>query len=110
MVLLGMVLHSSPILSLVALTVSIVSTMSAIPVFWQLPNFFLSGSAAACGIALINSVANLAGFVAPAAMGLLKTSTGSMASGFFAVATIEALATVLVLLFIPRSAVRDTRQ
>jgi hypothetical protein len=35
MVLLGMVLHSSPILSLVALTVSIVSTMSAIPVFWQ---------------------------------------------------------------------------
>jgi D-galactonate transporter len=110
MALLGIVLHLSPILSLVALTVSIASTMSAIPVFWQLPNFFLSGSAAACGIALINSVANLAGFVAPAAMGLLKTSTGSMAPGFFAVATIEALATVLVLLFIPQSAVHDTRQ
>jgi len=42
--------------------------MSAIPVFWQLPNLFLSGSAAACGIALINSVANLAGFAAPAAI------------------------------------------
>jgi hypothetical protein len=66
--LLGLILNSSPILSLVALTVSIVSTMSAIPVFWQLPNLFLSGSAAACGIALINSVANLAGFAAPAAI------------------------------------------
>jgi len=109
MAVLGMVLLSSPALSLLALTVSIVSTMSAIPVFWQLPNFFLSGSAAACGIALINSVANLAGFAAPAAMGLLKTSTGSMAPGFFAVATIEALATVLVLLFIPRNVVRHTR-
>ena len=42
-----------------------VGTMSAIPVFWQMPGRFLAGAAAAAGVALINSIANLAGFGAP---------------------------------------------
>ncbi|TCO81490.1 D-galactonate transporter [Plasticicumulans lactativorans] len=99
---LGTMIPHSPLLSLLALTLAIVGTMSAIPVFWQVPNYFLSGSAAAAGIALINSVANLAGFGAPYAMGLIKTSTGQMSPGLYAVAIIEALATVFLLYFIPR--------
>ena len=55
--------------TLVALTLAIVGTMSAIPVFWQMPNRFLSGTAAAGGVALINSIANLAGFGAPWMLG-----------------------------------------
>lgn len=99
---LGTLIPHSPLPSLLALTLAIVGTMSAIPVFWQVPNYFLSGTAAAAGIALINSVANLAGFGAPYAMGLIKTSTGQMSSGLYAVAIIEALATVFLLYFIPR--------
>ena len=94
-----------PVLALPALALAIVGTMSAIPVFWQLPNLFLSGSAAACGIALINSIANLAGFGAPWFLGTVKTQTGVFTSGLLTVAVIEALTIVLILIFIPRKRV-----
>ncbi|MGT2489418.1 MFS transporter [Methylobacterium oryzae CBMB20] len=68
----GVFIAGAPILALIMLGVAIVGTMSAIPVFWQIPGRFLAGSAAAAGIALINSVANLAGFGAPAVMGYLR--------------------------------------
>jgi MFS family permease len=88
--------------TLVALTLAIVGTMSAIPVFWQMPNRVLAGSAAAGGLALINSIANLAGFGAPYMLGLIKTSTGSLTSGLVVVAAVEICATVLILCFVPR--------
>jgi D-galactonate transporter len=96
------VLKSSALLTLVALTLAIVGTMSAIPVFWQMPNSFLSGTAAAGGVALINSIANLAGFGAPWMLGHIKTATGSLSSGLIVVALIEVCATLLILKFIPR--------
>ena len=91
-----------PALALPALALAVLGTMSAIPVFWQLPNLFLSGSAAACGIALINSIANLAGFGAPWFLGVIKTSTGSFTAGLYTVAAIEAIALALIIAFIPR--------
>ncbi|MDM0020330.1 MFS transporter [Variovorax saccharolyticus] len=87
---------------LLAMGLALVGTMSAIPVFWQLPNMFLSGGAAAVGVALINSISNLAGFGAPYAMGLIKNATGQVAPGLYIVAFIELLAAVLVIVFIAR--------
>jgi len=84
------------------MTLGIVGTMSAIPVFWQLPGRFLSGTAAAAGIALINSIANLAGAGSPYMMGLIKTATGTQAIGWFIIAGIQLIAVVLVLKFIPK--------
>lgn len=98
---LGFLVPVSPGLSILALTVAIVGTMSAIPVFWQIPGRFLAGSAAAAGIALINSVANLAGFGAPAAMGYLREHTGSVSTGLWIVAAVECAALVLILAFVP---------
>ncbi|KQP10628.1 MFS transporter [Methylobacterium sp. Leaf99] len=98
---LGFLVPVSPGLAIVALTVAIVGTMSAIPVFWQIPGRFLAGSAAAAGIALINSVANLAGFGAPAAMGYLREHTGSVSTGLWIVAAVECAALVLILAFVP---------
>jgi MFS family permease len=98
----ALVLKTSPLLTLAALTLAIVGTMSAIPVFWQMPNRFLSGAAAAGGVALINSVANLAGFGAPWMLGLIKTSTGSLSAGLYVVAAFEICATLLILKFVPR--------
>lgn len=100
----ALLLDTSPLLTLLALTLAIVGTMSAIPVFWQMPNHFLSGTAAAGGVALINSIANLAGFGAPYMLGLIKTSTGSLTSGLFVVAAVEICATLLILKFVPRRA------
>lgn len=93
---------TSPGLALPALTLWVVGTMSAIPVFWQLPSLFFSGTAAAGGIALINSIANLAGFGTPWLLGVIKTSTGQFTSGLITVAVVEALALVLILAFFPR--------
>ncbi|MCZ0981346.1 MFS transporter [Streptomyces diastatochromogenes] len=92
----------SPVLTLVALTLAIIGTMSAIPVFWQMPNRFLAGAAAAGGIALINSLGNLAGFSAPYMLGTIKDSTGSLAPGLGVVAVFEIAAAVLVLLCVPK--------
>jgi MFS family permease len=96
------VVKTSPMLTIGALVLAIVGTMSAIPVFWQMPNRFLSGSAAAGGLALINSVANLAGFGAPWMLGVIKTSTGSLSAGLYVVAAVEVCAMVLIVAFIPR--------
>lgn len=104
LVLVAIMLKQSALLVLVGLTLAIVGTMSAIPVFWQMPNRFLSGAAAAGGVALINSIANLAGFGAPWMLGLIKTATGSLASGLYVVAAVEVCATLLILAFIPRAA------
>jgi nitrate/nitrite transporter NarK len=66
----------SPLLPMVAITLAAVGLLSAIPVFWALPTAFLSGTAAAAGIALIAAVGNLGGFAGPALTGVMEDSTG----------------------------------
>lgn len=87
------------VLALIALTVAAMGILAAFPVFWSIPGAFLAGTAAAGGIALINCIGNLAGFVAPYMIGWLKTQTGSLAAGLYMVAGFEILAGVLLLLF-----------
>ncbi|MEU4107479.1 MFS transporter [Streptomyces sp. NPDC027717] len=67
----------STALSLVALSFAAAGVLTCAPLFWSLPTAFLGGTAAAAGLALINSVGNLAGFVSPYMIGALKDSTGS---------------------------------
>ncbi|MEU4343483.1 MFS transporter [Nocardia sp. NPDC023852] len=67
----------STALSLVALAVAAAGVLTCAPLFWSLPTGFLGGAAAAAGIAAINSVGNLAGFVSPYMIGALKDATGS---------------------------------
>ncbi|MCO6458884.1 MAG: MFS transporter [Pirellulaceae bacterium] len=61
----------SPIVALVGLCLAQMGMMSMLPVFWTLPGVFLSGVAAAGGIALINSVANIGGFFGASILGQL---------------------------------------
>jgi D-galactonate transporter len=96
------VLSDSPVLSFLALVVAVAGVLSAFAPFWQMPTMLLTGSAAAGGIALINSLGNLSGFVGPWLVGVLKDFTGTTATGLYAVAGLEVLCTVLILLFVPR--------
>jgi ACS family tartrate transporter-like MFS transporter len=76
----------SVLLSLLALTVGVAGTLAVLPVFWTLPAALLRGAAAAGGIALINALGNIGGFVGPFAVGWIKTFTGSFAWGLVVVA------------------------
>lgn len=75
-------------LRLVALTVALVGATSARAIFWAIPPRFLVGTAAAGGLAFINSVGTLGGFFGPFLMGWLKDLTGSFDSGLFLMAVI----------------------
>ncbi|KAF1045487.1 MAG: putative tartrate transporter [Herbaspirillum frisingense] len=87
---------------ILALALSSAGTMGAIPIFWQLPGQYLSGSAIAIGLAVINAVANLAGYFSPQLLGYLKTTTGRYTQGLTGIALVELLATVLIIAFIAR--------
>jgi MFS transporter, ACS family, tartrate transporter len=67
---------SNPFLAMLALTVAAVGIYSAQPTFWALPSGYLTGVAAAAGLAYINSLANLAGFFSPFLVGWLRQATG----------------------------------
>jgi len=84
-------------LSMSALTLATVGILTTLPLFWSLPTAFLGGTAAAAGIALINSVGNLAGFVSPFMVGWLKDLTHSTNSGMYMLTASLVLGAVLTL-------------
>jgi ACS family tartrate transporter-like MFS transporter len=94
----------SPALFLLAMTLCQVGIMSMLPTFWALPTAFLSGVAAAGGIALINSVGNLGGFAGPLIIGWLKERTGDFTAGMLAVALVMGVGAVLALCVRPEPA------
>jgi D-galactonate transporter len=79
-------LTSNPVLTMLAFTVGSCGVFAALPVFWTLPTAVLSGASAAAGIAVINSVGNLAGFFGPFVMGWVKDATGSFSGGLLLIA------------------------
>jgi len=87
-----------PALKMLALSVAGFGIFGNLPVFWTLPTAFLSGAAAAGGIALINSIGNLAGFAGPYAMGAIKDWTGSYTGGLLCLSALGLLAMILVLI------------
>jgi nitrate/nitrite transporter NarK len=65
-------------------------------VFWAIPPIFLGGVAAAAGIALINSIGNLGGFVGPTAIGWLRQGSGDYTSGLLMLAGVLVVEAALV--------------
>ncbi|MDR3397412.1 MAG: MFS transporter [Pandoraea sp.] len=92
----GVFAGSNGVAAFLCLVVAVSGTMGAIPVFWQLPNAYLAGGAAAMGVAFINSVANLAGFGSPYLLGVVKDATGSFNVGLWIVAALEAFVALLI--------------
>ncbi|RDI50055.1 MFS transporter [Nocardia mexicana] len=82
----------NPFAAMTAVTVCAVGVMAALPTFWALPSTFLSGAAAAGGIALINSLGNISGFAAPYVTGWLKDLTGTQRAGLWVVGVYMVLA------------------
>lgn len=85
-----------PVLALASLCVAQVGISSYLGPYWALPTSFLGGTAAAGGIALINSVGNLGGFVGPFAVGAIKEKTHSFSAPLFFLAGVVCVGAVLV--------------
>ncbi|MCE0765054.1 MFS transporter [Pseudonocardia kujensis] len=102
-------LTQNGLLFVVAVCVSVSGIYTAIPQFWRLPALTMTGAGAAAGIALINSVANISGFVGPYMTGSIQTATGSFTLALLVVAAIVALG-VVVMLTAGRGAERAARR
>jgi ACS family tartrate transporter-like MFS transporter len=88
----------NPYVTMVALIVAAIGIFGTFAVFWTLPTAWLSGTAAAGAIALINSIGNLAGFGGPYLIGWVKEATGSTSTGLLALAVLPLIGGLLVFL------------
>jgi ACS family tartrate transporter-like MFS transporter len=94
--------------SVAAISMAMLSVYSMVGPFWAMPTKFLQGTAAATGIALINSIGNMGGFFGPAVIGSVRTSTGSFRGGFLiAGATLALCGCVAPLIRIEKAAVSN---
>lgn len=93
----GSTFFADPVAKVLLLSFGAMGVFGCLPVFWALPTAFLSGPAAAGGIAIINAIGNLSGYFGPSATGYLKDKTGSYAAGFLLMAALALIATVVVL-------------
>lgn len=95
--------YLSPLFAIVALCIAVMGLISAQPIFWTFPTGYLGGLAAAGGIAVINSVGNLGGFVAPSFKTAVEQYVGHSVAGLWVIGGGALVAAVLVAL-IPRRA------
>ena len=89
------------------ITVTACSIFAALPNFWTIPSRFLSGAAAAAGIALINTMGNIAGFAAGFVTGWLKDLTGDYYVPMFVVSGLMLLSAVLMVAISSRTHVAN---
>lgn len=95
--LLSVLWADNTLLAMAALTLATACIITTLPLFWSLPTAFLAGTGAAAGIAMINSLGNLAGFASPYAVGWLKQASGTTSSGMFLLAGSLVLGAILTI-------------
>ncbi len=98
----------SPLALTIAITLSAVGLLSAIPVFWAFPTALLGGTAAAAGIALVAAIGNLGGFAGPAFTGISEDATGGFEMPLTVLAVLLVLGAALMWLVRERRAAAPT--
>jgi ACS family tartrate transporter-like MFS transporter len=89
--------------SIAALSIATIGFYGMKPSFWPMPSLFLTGTAAAAGIAWINALGNLAGTITPWVVGTIKDATGSFAGGLFALSVFALMSAIVTLIGVPSS-------
>src|SRR5438045_801185 len=87
------ILSGSLVVALIGFSVALIGVTAARAIFWTIPTRFLTGVAAAGGLAFINSIGTVGGFAGPFMMGWLKEFSGSYVVGLGAIAAIMVVAT-----------------
>jgi hypothetical protein len=88
---------------LIALTLVASGMLAFVSTFWSLPTAFLSGTAAAAGIALVNSVGNLGGHFGPDLIGRIRTMSGGASEAAFWALAVIAVAGAVITLVLPNT-------
>jgi len=91
----------SPLLGIVCLSIAVMGIIAGYTVFWVVPGTFLTGAAVAGGIALVNSLGNLGGFIAPYTIGWIKQTTGSFTDALLILAGAMVVSGVIAFLIRP---------
>jgi MFS family permease len=86
-------------LTMVALTLATLGIYAVVGTFWSLPTAILTGTGAAAGIALVNSMGNLGGFAGPTVVGVMRQATGSFTAALLFLAGALLLGALIALLF-----------
>jgi ACS family tartrate transporter-like MFS transporter len=95
----GCALSSSPVVSMIFLSVTTIGLFSFFAPFWSIPNRFLTEASAAVGIVVINSIGNFGGFLGPYLMGYTKKLTGTLSSGLYFLSAALIICAILLLAF-----------
>ncbi|HVY07855.1 MAG TPA: MFS transporter [Burkholderiales bacterium] len=100
----------APVPSIIALSFITVGLLCWVATFWSLPTAFLSGTAAAAGIAWINSVGNLGGHFGPDLIGRIRTATGGASEAAFYTLAAVALLGAAIILLLPKTQTKAIAQ
>jgi MFS transporter, ACS family, tartrate transporter len=88
---------ATPVVAMIGLSMACTGIYASFPVFWTLPTSFLTGRAAAAGIALVTATGNFSGIVTPAVIGWSKDQTGGFAAAMAGLGVVLLIASLLVL-------------
>jgi cyanate permease len=101
----GLTLAVNPIVAMACFCLAGFGMAASLPCFWNLPTAWLGPAAAAGGIAVINSIGNISGYVAPQVVGLLRDATGSYEIPMV-VASLTMFGAAICILLSPRASAR----
>ena len=87
----------TPAIAILGLTIATMGALTGLPMFWPLPTAFLSASVAAGGLALINSIGQMAGFLSPYIVGWIKDQTGSTDVALYSLAGLTVVGAIVAL-------------
>jgi sugar phosphate permease len=97
------VFAANPVLAIIFLSIGTLGVIGAMPLFWPLPSAFLTGTAAAAGIGIVNSVGNLGGYIGPNVPVWAKLISTDKSAALYIIAGMLVLGAVITFFFIPKN-------
>ncbi|MEN8640108.1 MFS transporter [Pseudomonas sichuanensis] len=88
---------AQPTIAILGLSIATMGALTGLPMFWPMPTALLSAGTAVAGLAVINSVGQMAGFLSPYLVGFIKDQTGSTDAALYALAGLIVLGSVVAL-------------
>ncbi len=94
---------SNPVLSIAFISIGTMGVIGSMPLFWPIPSAFLTGTAAAAGIGIVNSIGNLGGYVGPNVPIWIKQVSADPSAALYAIALILLVGAAITLFLNPKS-------